>query len=302
MKLLYVAVHKHRGWGAEYWISKAFKRLGCRVIEYDYRTRRHRLRSNEKLAADFARCQHKHQPDAILVQRADNLPSAVFHNMVAPAIFWSTEPIERNRDTDALLEHNPFDWVYVHTFACLQRIEREFALLRPQSSVLLLAGPAESIHHTATISRPRFALFNRNLSPRRSTWLEPSQHLIEVMQGKYGKAYFAELSRSEVAVNIHYGQESVDDLETGIFEAMARGCAVVSERINPRCIEELGLQEAIWEVDSPQALRDALLELKASPTLLEQYQRRSREAIVHNTWDARAAQILQRFTLLKHKP
>jgi hypothetical protein len=301
MKLLYVAVHKHRGWGAEYWISKAFKRLGCTVIKYDYRRRRHHLRSSEKLAADFARFQHKHKPDAILVQRADNLPPTVFKDMVAPAIFWSTEPLERTRDVDQLLADSQFDWTFLHTYTCLKRVERLFPSLLAHCSVLHNATPSEVIKGGTQKTRKRFAIFNRSLSPRRNSWLAPSQELVELVQGNYGKAYFAALSKSQVSVNIHYGQESVDDLETGIFEAMARGCAVVSERINPRCIDELGLQGAMREVDSPQQLRDALLELQASPALLEQYQRRSREAIVHNTWDARAAQILQRFALLKTK-
>ena len=37
LRLLYIAVHSHKGWGAEYWLDKAFSRLGLTIIKLDYR-------------------------------------------------------------------------------------------------------------------------------------------------------------------------------------------------------------------------------------------------------------------------
>ena len=40
MKILYIAVHSHTGWGAEYWLTQAFSDLHIEVETIDYRVER----------------------------------------------------------------------------------------------------------------------------------------------------------------------------------------------------------------------------------------------------------------------
>ena len=43
MKILYIGVHSHTGWGAEYWLAKAFQDLQIHLETIDYRS----IRKNE---------------------------------------------------------------------------------------------------------------------------------------------------------------------------------------------------------------------------------------------------------------
>ena len=77
-----------------------------------------------------------------------------------------------------------------------------------------------------------FSIFNRNLSWRRRFWLLPSRKRVNIIKGRYGNDYYNDLRSAEIAINIHYSRKNLDDFESGIFEAMASGCLVVSEKLN----------------------------------------------------------------------
>ena len=47
MKILYIAVHSHTGWGAEYWLSQAFSDLQIGIETVDYRLER-KLKSDSE--------------------------------------------------------------------------------------------------------------------------------------------------------------------------------------------------------------------------------------------------------------
>jgi len=99
--------------------------------------------------------------------------------------------------------------------------------------------------------RPRFAVFNRDISPRREKWLREISDIVEVRSERHGNSYFSDLRTSQISINIHFDQESVDEFETGIFEALASGCMVVSETLNPRTVADMGMEEALIQVRSP---------------------------------------------------
>tara|TARA_A100001015_G_scaffold290469_1_gene363511 strand:- start:5827 stop:6741 length:915 start_codon:yes stop_codon:yes gene_type:complete len=289
LRLLYIAVHSHKGWGAEYWLDKAFSRLGLTIIKLDYR----QIRSDsnyDELRRQIVSLEDDY--DAIFLQRADNIPEYVFAGLSKPIVFWSTELLHRRKDVNQLLRTTHFEWLFVHTPRCIDIIEKKFSHQKDNVSVLHNATPVENIVSDKN-KKNYFAIFNRSLSFRRRRWLYPSLDLIDVKQGRYGDDYFNDLKQSYIAVNIHFSKNI--DFETGIFEAMSAGCVVVSETLADKTCFDLKLKDAIIQVSSPKELKDVLLELNNNSTLLNEYRDRSLKAIQLNTWDQRAKQIVNVF-------
>ncbi len=303
MKILYIGVHSHTGWGAEYWLTDAFKRGGHKVISFDYRRRRKQLWPWSWIARSVERVEKQNRPDIILLQRAEKMPPTVLRPWSAPVVFWSTEPIRLKNDVDQLLAAGRFGWVYVHSHGCYDRIKAEFPRLLDHCSVLHNACPRSIIEPAAVKrSRDRFAVFNRRLSPRRRHWLQSAGELVTLIQGKFGEPYFNDLATADVAVNIHYSDKNTDDFETGIFEAMAKGCVVISERLHPQTVAELGMEGALLQVDSPPELARMLTKIKNDEPLRARLRSNAAIAIRRNTWDNRARQLLEKFeTLLASK-
>lgn len=299
MKILYFGVHSHTGWGAEYWLNESFTRMGHQVHCYDYRERRRCWERHRRVKRELHAIEQQFQPDVIFVQRANNVPAATFHGLSTPLFFWSTEPIQLKNDVDKLLKSDIFSWVWVHSYSCIERINREFDHIRNRCTVMHNACPQELIDFSAP--KTRFAIFNRNLSERRKQWLSPSRDMVEVISGKFGEAYFADLASADVAVNVHYSDRNLDDFESGIFEAMAKGCVVVSEKLNARTVKDLGMEGAIVEAASPGELHDCLAQMREKPDRLHQLRSAGASAIRNNTWDNRAAQFTAKFTELTSK-
>lgn len=300
MKILYLAVHRHEGWGAEHWLSRAFERSGCTVYRYDYRQKRRRFLPWWYIKRELATLEQQFQPDIVLLQRAEKMPPSVVNHLDAPVVFWSTEQLVRRRDVDQLLQASKlFDWVYVHTYTCLDYVEQHFSHLLPNASVMHNATGVETLSDNQ--DRPRLAIFNRNISPRRREWLDACGELVEVIEGQFGEAYFTDLSQSKIALNIHFSGESLDDFETGIYEALASGCAVITERLNPRTVKDLNMEQAVIQVDSPEEMRAAIEELSADPEKLATLAEHGQAAIKDNLWDARAKQMLEKFAQTQNR-
>ena len=143
-----------------------------------------------------------------------------------------------------------------------------------------------------------FAVFNRDISPRREKWLREISDIVDVRSERCGNSYFSDLRSSQISINIHFDKESVDEFETGIFEALASGCMVVSETLNPRTVADIGMEEALIQVRSPQQMRKVLLTLRRDPEDIKDYQQRGMDAMVENRWDARVAQMVEKFSEL----
>ena len=229
----------------------------------------------------------------LFLQRGDKLSPTTFKGITIPIIFWSTEPIQLKNDVDALLQSNIFSWVYVHSYSCKERINSEFKHLINKTSVMHNAAPRDIIgfHNNKNI----FAIFNRNLSWRRRAWLWPSRKIITRINGRYGEDYFNDLKASQIAVNIHYSRKNLDDFESGIFEAMASGCAVISERLNHQTIIDLEMAGTIIQVDSPRELKEKLELLNSNQEILGNYLEKSKLAIQKNTWHDRAKKMYKKF-------
>jgi len=290
LKILYIAVHSHTGWGAEYWLSQAFSDLQISVETIDYRVER-KLKSDSELKAIIhQKCE---DCDLVFLQRGDKLSPDIFYNITIPIIFWSTEPLQLKTDVDTLLQSDIFSWVFVHSYSCLERINGEFSHLSAKTSVMHNAAPREIINFKN--EKDVFAIFNRNLSWRRRRWIWPSKNIITRISGRYGEEYFKDLEASQIAVNIHYSLKNLDDFESGIFEAMASGCVVISERLNHQTLIDLEMTDAIIQVDSPKGLKEKLKLLKSNPEAISSYLDKSKLAIQKNTWHDRAQEMSKKF-------
>ncbi len=294
MKILYLAVHRHKGWGAEHWLSRAFERKDCEVYRYDYRQKRRQFLPWWLIKRELVQLQKEFKPDVVLLQRAEKMPASVVEHFGAPVVFWSTEQLIRRRDVDQLLQAKRiFNWVYVHTYTCTEYVQTNFPHLISQTSVMHNATGVETLSDNK--ERPRLAIFNRNLSARRREWLLACDGLVDIIEGRFGDGYFEDLSQTKIALNIHFSGESLDDFETGIYEALASGCVVVTERLNPRTVNDLKMHDAVVEVDTPEQMRAAIEALAADPQRLAALAIEGRKAINANLWDARADQMLEKF-------
>lgn len=278
-------------------MANAFERAGHSVGRFDYRARRKKFKPWWLIRHELFGINDTFQPDVVFIQRAEGMPASITKVFNVPVIFWSTEPLVRRRDVDKLLsDEASLDWVYVHTYTCLDFVEKNFSHLLPKCSVMHNAGAVENKPGNAV--RSRFAIFNRNVSARRQEWLTEVGDLVEVKNGVYGDLYFENLRDSLISVNIHFAQESVDDFETGIFEALASGCVVVTESLNDRTVADMGMEHAVIQVDSAQEMKEQLLLLKDDPERIAQYQKNGQQAMLANRWDTRAEQILEKFSQL----
>ena len=293
MKILYIGVHSHKGWGAEYWLEKAFSKKNITCIKYNYRVRRKKILFPFLLNYELKKIIKKENPDLIFLQRGERLSPSIFNNIKTPIVFWSTEPIQLKNDVDKLLDSNRFNWVFVHTYSCLERINSEFSHHIPHCSVMHNACPSEIIN--STNEKSIFAIFNRNISPRRDKWLSPSKDLITIESGKFGDDYFNDLAKANIAINIHFSDQNLDDFESGIFEAMAKGCAVISEKLSTKTVDDLGMRDAYIEVNTPEELATKLNELKNNSSIIKKYQEKSKSVILNNSWDKRADIFIEKF-------
>ena len=69
---------------------------------------------------------------------------------------------------------------------------------------------------------------------------------------------------------------------------MASGCVIVSEKLHKQTLVDLGMENIIIEVNSAYELKNEIEKLKHDKCRLEYFQKKSRQAILHNTWHDRA--------------
>ena len=290
MKILYIGVHSHTGWGAEYWLAKAFQDLQIHLETIDYRS----IRKNEGTDSLKRKIQEKSREcQLIFLQRGEHLSPTIFEGCNIPIIFWSTEPLQLKTDVDKLLNSDIFSWVFLHSYSCVERVKSEFSHIIIKSNVIHNAAPKDILEFGT--EKVKSTIFNRNLSWRRKLWLWPSGNMIDKISGRYGEDYFTDLREANIAVNIHYSRQNLDDFESGIFEAMASGCAVISESLNHQTLVDLGMEDAILQVNSPFELKEKIRLLNKDEKLLKSFQAKSQQVIQQNTWHDRAQQIKEKF-------
>ena len=278
-------------------MANAFERAGHTVGRFDYRARRNKFKPWSLIKRELLGINEAFRPDVVLIQRAEYMPASFTKIFDVPVVFWSTAPLNHKRDVDKLLSIDAsLAWVYLHSYTCKRIVEKDFPHLLQRCSIMHNAGAIEN--DAGNGQRSRFAVFNREISPRRERWLRKISDIVDVRSERYGNGYFSDLRNSQISINIHFDEHSVDEFETGIFEALASGCMVVSETLNPRTVADIGMEDALIQVNSPQQMRRVLLSLKNDPEDVKDYQKRGMDAMVWNRWDARVAQMVEKFSAL----
>ena len=294
MKILYIGVHylgNEKKWRTETWIDSSFTKHHIETSKIDYKQiiKASNYNNLKKIIHEKS-----DDVDLIFLQRGKKLKPGLFTGIGIPIIFWSTEPINLKNDVDRLLSSNIFSWVFVHTYSCLNRIQNDFPHLLNKSSVMHNAISENKIS-SKTPNKKHFAIFNRNLSIRRRWWLWPCREYVKIVKGNFGDSYYRDLCDSVIAVNIHFTSKNLDDFETGIFEAMASGCVVLSEKLCPKTIEDLDMIDSIIQVNSRKELKSKLKYLKQNPDLIVDYQHKTMVAIKNNTWYHRVELFKKKF-------
>ena len=177
----------------------------------------------------------------------------------------------------------------------MDRINRDFPHLKNCSSVIHNAISEDKLKNNKNRQRKYFAIFNRKTSLRRIWWLWPSRKYVKKIRGHFGDEYYADLANSFISINIHFTSKNLDDFETGIFEAMASGCLVISEKLDSRTLKDLEMNDSIIQVTSRKELKSKLEFLKENPEIISDFQKKSEIAIKKNTWFHRIKTFKNKF-------
>ena len=222
MKILYInVIEQNASWGAEYFISKCFQKLGHEVSNLDYRKNRKCLAKKLLNIKNF---------DILFLQRGDRFPLYLLKICNKPKLFWASELVSRNRDQDILLKSNIFNHVFVHTNDCKSRIISNKWMDSSNLSVML-NGFDPDVHYKIEIKKDIDILFVGSMLPRRENILQDLQQEfnITVCQA-FGEEMTKLVNRSKIILNIH--AEDFLDTETRIYEVLGCGGFVISEKLS----------------------------------------------------------------------
>lgn len=218
MKLLYSnVIEQNKGWGAEWFVNKAFHAIGVETQTIDYRAHRFSLPCKFFFSKPF---------EYFLLQRGDRFPLEILDNIKTPKFFWASELVSRRRDQDRLFQYKEFDHVFVRGHACKSIITQKGWMAEEKISILLSAfDPA--IFNKQEVKKDIDVLFVGSLTSRRKEIISKLQNITVT------KAYGAELSklinRSKIVLNIH--AENFADTETRVFEVLGSGSFLLTEKL-----------------------------------------------------------------------
>jgi glycosyltransferase involved in cell wall biosynthesis len=223
MRILYAnVIEQHAGWGAEFFMDRAFRDLGHETYCVDFRKNRHNLTPFFTKAPPC---------DVFFLQRGDGFPLPLLEAATMPRVFWASELVSRCRDQDRLLSSGLFDHIFFRTENCIEEVVSRGWLVKSEASILLSSfDPA--IHRVLPDVRKDIdVLFCGTLTPRRKRLLEQIGRRCRVhVDNAFGEAFVRLLNRAKIVLNIH-GEDFLDT-ETRVFEALGSGAFLLSERLS----------------------------------------------------------------------
>ena len=259
MKIFYVSViEQNAGWGAEWFIDKAFRSLNHVTYCVDYREKRYRL---------FPFFWNAPLCDVFFLQRGDNFPIPFIRAVQTPRFFWASELVSRCRDQDRLLRSDLFDHIFMHTQACIDSVVERSWAAREKCSVLLNGFDETFYKVLPGIKKDIDVLFVGNITPRRKKIFEQiSKRFPILVTQEYGNGLVNLLNRAKIVLNIHAADYL--DTETRVFETLGCGAFLLSERLsqeNPFVNDELvqadSLDELVDKLDHYQRKDDERSEI-----------------------------------------
>lgn len=223
MRILYFnVIEQNAGWGAEFFLNKAFNDIGVETIPIDYRKNRFRLvKRLKEIEGDF---------DVIFLQRGDNFPLEILRAINRPRFFWSTELFSRRVDQGIMLSSGLFDHLFVlEDFGRDQVIKNGWA--KPDEISTMVGGFDSETHNKKEgIKKDIDISFVGSMLPRRRKIIDELNKKFKVSEFKaYGKGMSEIMNRSKITLNIH--AEDHLDTETRVFEALGSGAFLISEKL-----------------------------------------------------------------------
>ncbi|MBI2047575.1 MAG: glycosyltransferase family 1 protein [Parcubacteria group bacterium] len=223
MKILYInVIELNKGWGAEYFLNKAFLKSGAGTITLDYR--KHRGHISKKLL------EIKDDFDALLIQRGDDFPVELLKAVNRPRFFSATELVTRRKDQDQLFDSLLFDHIFVRGENCRDVLLARGVLKPEQVSVLLSAFDTEVFYPDQEIKKDIDILFIGALKDRRKKILsELKKDFNIIVASAFGGEMAKFLNRAKIVLNIH-AEEHIDT-ETRVFETLGCRAFLITEKL-----------------------------------------------------------------------
>lgn len=242
MRIFYVnVIEENVGWGAEYFLNKAFNFMGHTTYCLDYRKNRHILYKN------FLRIP---ESDVFLLQRGDYFPLQLVKAVQVPRFFWNSELVSRCQDNHHLLRSGLFDHIFLRTNACIDTVVGRGWIKREKCSVLLSSFDESVNRQMPNVHKDIDVLFVGTITPRRQRILDKvSNHFDIVIASAYGNEMALLFNRAKIVLNIH--AEEFLDTETRVFEVLGCGSFLLTEQLsqeNPFSQYELVEFETIEEL------------------------------------------------------
>jgi len=286
MKILYIAVHHHEGWGLEYFVNRAFEKTGQQTICIDFRKNRDNM---ENLVRHNVMT---HDPDIILLQRGDNFNPEIFKDIRKPTVFWATELLSRTSDQNECIKSMFIDHVFLHSVECLNTV-RGLNWRTERDSELLQNGFDDTlIRSIPNQEKDIDVLFIGHLSNRRRDILNHINNYVpvQIVSGVYGVEFFKALKRAKIVLNIHFSERL--DLETRIFEALGAESCVITEKLTEDA-EWIDLdKKSLIEVEHFKEIPGKIMNVLKNKELLEDYWKRAKRESRKHTVEKRVCDII----------
>lgn len=292
MRLLFInQIVTNASWGFETFLNLELERLGIETICLDYHQDRYRIApALLELQGDF---------DALLLERGTGylIPATVLRAIQRPRILLFTELVARNPDQQYLLRNRLFDHVFLRSHTCIDHVIAQ-GWLQPSQVELFLSAVFPSFHRLLP-NQPRDidVLFIGTITPRRQALLAQLQDSLPLTVARaYGQEMIALMNRAKVILNIH--GEAHLDTETRIYEALACGGFVITERLSTESPFTSG--QHLIEVDSLDEMISQTRHYLSSPQARSNIAQAGHVLVnAEHTITARARQlqiILRKFT------
>lgn len=224
MNIFYVSViEQNAGFGAEWFMDRAFRSLNHTTYCVDYRVHRYHLFPYFWNAPPF---------NVFFLQRGDFFPMPLLKSIQAPRFFWASELVSRCRDQDRLLKSGLFSHIFLRTPTCIETVVQKGWVEREKCSILLSSFDESLFRFIPGINQDIEVLFVGFLTPRRKIILDQIKQRFPVLiASAYGEDLVNLINRAKIVLNIH--ADEYLDTETRVYETLGCRAFLLSERLSP---------------------------------------------------------------------
>ncbi len=282
MKILYAnVIEKNTGWGSEVFLDAALLSNGHDTQTIDYRVNRH------SLAREFSRAK---EFDIFFLQRGDYFPLGIVQTVQRPRIFYFSELILRCRDADHLFQSNLFNYYFVRSINCKNKLIEKGWVPKDKIGILLSSFDPDT-YCSFDVEKKYDILFLGSITRRRKEILSELGRRFNI---KTMSAFGAEAARlfnqAKIVINIH--AEEYLDTETRVYEVLGTRSFLISEQLSRESPFKSGIH--LVEVNGQEELEAKLQYYLSKPDERNRIAEAGyREVITKHTYNRRAQEIIE---------